>query len=193
MQLCSRCSAAGRPTRRHCRAESPLWANAGAGRILALPTGHRRRYVTAFHHPDTRREMVRRQGGDILRLLVRHRAGHFAGTTADAPLGIGNKKLVHPLLLGIKPQGARIVPCPRFDPEWNQRCFVRWPAGCGHLPDASRTVKPSSREIASAVSRSGFNKFFRQLPGTKSAGEPTLMITGTMPYRAGYDRCRDGG
>jgi len=71
----------------------PFRADVRAGRILALPTGHRRRYVTAFHHPDTRREMVRRQGGDILRLLVRHRAGHFAGTTADAPLGIGNVQL----------------------------------------------------------------------------------------------------
>ncbi len=88
----------------------PLWANAGAGRILALPTGHRRRYVTAFHHPDTRREMVRRQGGDILRLLVRHRAGHFAGTTADAPLGIGNRNWFILCSLGIKPQGARISP-----------------------------------------------------------------------------------
>ena len=54
--------------------------------------------------------MVRRQGGDILRLLVRHRAGHFAGTTADAPLGIGNKKLVDSFRPGIKPQGARISP-----------------------------------------------------------------------------------
>ena len=68
--------------------------------------------------------MVRRQGGDILRLLVRHRAGHFAGTTADAPLGIGNKKLVHPLLPGDKTAGCQNIPCPRFDPEWNQRCFL---------------------------------------------------------------------
>jgi hypothetical protein len=38
--------------------------------------------------------------------------------------GIGNKKLVHPLLPGDKTAGCQNIPCPRFDPEWNQRCFL---------------------------------------------------------------------
>lgn len=73
----------------------PVRTDGGAGGIFALAAHGGGGDVDAFDDVNTRQEVLRGQRGAVLGVVVRHHAGHFTGTTADAFAGIGNDETVH--------------------------------------------------------------------------------------------------
>jgi len=100
-------------------------ADVGAGRVFALAAHHRRTEIHAFNDVQARGERGGVQQRDILRIAVRHDAGNFTGTAADAFFRVGDNEPVH-------------VYSPNPRRPWHRRCV-----GCVH-PTESLTHVSSS-------------------------------------------------
>lgn len=123
-----------------------------ARRVLTLMADRGRGEAILFYHPDTRHKVRRRHRRAILLLLVRHHAGDLAGTTPDTRRRIRHNKPVHCSPPALKRQNAREPFPAALIPLRKRTNFVRCLIKPGEL-SYSRTVNPSSLEIACAVSR----------------------------------------
>ncbi len=73
------------------------WDNCGRRGVLAVAAGDGVTLALRFDHGDTWQKALR--GQHVLLLVMRHHAGHFAGTAADALSAIAQNKVVHGFLL----------------------------------------------------------------------------------------------